>query len=186
MTAPILMNFVFFLIYAFGSFGLQNFSVVALGQLYGTSPVTANTALSGYLLFSALGVLIGGWMAGRITHHRAIASLGLGATMLGALLIGEVDLGALLLVAVMSLSGLCSGMVMPSRDLIVREVTPTGAFGRVFAFVTTGYHIAGILAPLVFAALLDHGAPRAVFIVVAAFTALAICAVASVPKRGAL
>ena len=103
--------------------------------------------------------------------------------MLATLLIGQIDLGALLLVLVMSLSGLCSGMVMPSRDLIVREVTPPGAFGRVFAFVTTGYHIAGILAPLVFAALLDHGAPRAVFIVVAAFTALAICAVASVPKR---
>ena len=39
LTAPILMNFVFFMIYAFGSFGLQNFSVVALGELYGTSPV---------------------------------------------------------------------------------------------------------------------------------------------------
>ena len=66
MTAPILVNFLFFLIYAFASFGLQNFSVVALGQLYGTSPVTANTALSAYLLLSALGVLVGGWMAG--TH----------------------------------------------------------------------------------------------------------------------
>ena len=55
-------------------------------------------------------------------------------------------------------------MVMPSRDMIVREVTPPGAFGRVFAFVTTGYHIAGILAPLLFAALLDHGEPRAIFI----------------------
>ena len=51
----------------------------------------------------------------------------------------------------MSLAGLCGGMVMPSRDMIVREVTPPGAFGKVFAFVTTGYHIAGILAPLLFA-----------------------------------
>ena len=65
------MNFVFFLIYAFGSFGLQNFSVVALGQLTAPSPVAANTALSGYLLMSALGVLIGGWIAGRMTQHRA-------------------------------------------------------------------------------------------------------------------
>ncbi len=60
-----------------GSFGLMNFSVVALGQLYGTSPVAANSALSGYLLLSALGVLIGGWIAGRITHHRLVAALGL-------------------------------------------------------------------------------------------------------------
>jgi len=185
LTAPILMNFVFFLIYAFGSFGLQNFSVVALGQLYGTSATAANTALSGYLLLSAFGVLVGGWFAGRITHHRTIASLGLTATVLTAALIGEVDLGNLLLVLIMSLNGLCSGMVMPSRDLIVREVTPAGSFGKVFAFVTTGYHIAGILAPLVFGALLDHGLPRGVFYMTALFTVLAIGAVMSVPKRRA-
>src|SRR5262245_40435947 len=136
VTAPILMNFVFFLLYAFGSFGFSNFSVVALGSLYGTSPVTANTALSAYLLLSAGGVLVGGFLAGRISHHRLIASLGLLATVLAALLIGSVDLGALLLILVMSLVGLCGGIVMPSRDMIVREVTPPGSFGKVFAFVT--------------------------------------------------
>ena len=185
LTAPILVNFVFFLIYAFASTGLQNFSVVALDQLYGTSPVTANTALSGYLLMSALGVLIGGWMAGRITHHRFIAALGLSVTAVAALLIGSFDLGAVLIVLVMALAGLCGGMVMPSRDLIVREVTPPGSFGKVFAFVTTGYHVAGILAPLAFGALLDHGEPRAIFMTVTVFTLLAICAVASVPRRRA-
>jgi FSR family fosmidomycin resistance protein-like MFS transporter len=75
--------------------------------------------------------------------------------------------------------------VMPSRDLIVREVTPPGAFGKVFAFVTTGYHIAGILAPLLFAMLLDHGEPRTIFYATALFTLLAIGAVASVPRRRA-
>ena len=183
LTAPILVNFVFFLIYAFASTGLQNFSVVALDQLYGTSPVTANTALSGNLLMSALGVLIGGWLAGRMTHHRFIAALGLSATAIAALLIGSFDLGALLLVLAMALAGLCGGLVMPSRDLIVREVTPPGSFGKVFAFVTTGYHVAGILAPLAFGALLDHGEPRAIFMMVTVFTLLAIVAVASVPRR---
>jgi MFS family permease len=182
---PILMNFVFFLVYAFGSFGLSNFSVVALGSLYGTSPVTANTALTGYLLLSAGGVLIGGYLAGRISHHRLIAALGMLATVLAALLIGSVDLGAILLILVMSLVGLCSGIVMPSRDMIVREVTPPGAFGAVFAFVTTGYHIAGILAPLMFGALLDHGMPRWTFVLIAGFTLLAIVAVAFVPQRKA-
>lgn len=185
LTTPILVNFVFFTIYAFGSFGLQNFSVVALGQLYGTSPVAANSALTGYLLLSALGVLIGGLIAGRMTNHRITAALGLSATVLAAILIGSVDLGTLLLILVMSLAGLCSGIVMPSRDMIVREVTPPGSFGKVFAFVTTGYHIAGILAPLLFAVLLDHGEPRVIFFVTAAFTLLSIVAVASVPRRRA-
>ena len=185
LTAPILMNFVFFTIYAFGSFGLQNFSVVALGQLYGTSPVAANSALTGYLLLSALGVLIGGVIAGRMTNHRITAALGLSATVLAAILIGSIDLGTLALILVMSLAGLCGGIVMPSRDMIVREVTPPGSFGKVFAFVTTGYHIAGILAPLLFALLLDHGEPRVTFFVIAAFTLLSIVAVASVPHRRA-
>lgn len=184
LTAPILVNFVFFLIYAFGSFGLSNFSVVALGQL-GTSAVTANTALSCYLLLSALGVLAGGWFAGRMTHHRLIAALGLSVTVLASLLIGSVDLEAFFVVLVMAFAGLCGGMVMPSRDMIVREVTPPGSFGKVFAFVTTGYHIAGILAPLMFGALLDHGSPRFVFFTTAAFTLLAIGTVLSVPHRKA-
>ena len=55
-----------------------------------------------------------------------------------------------------------------------------------FAFVTTGYHIAGILAPLVFGALLDHGEPRAMFL---ADRRASRCsrsvAVARVPRRGA-
>ena len=186
MTAPILVSFLYFLLHAFASFGLQNFSVVALGALYGTTPVTANSALSGYLVLSALGVLVGGWLAGRVTHQRLFAAFGMLATAIAAVVIGTVDLGTLLLVAVMSLSGLCSGMVMPSRDLIVREVTPAGSFGKVFAFVTTGYHVAGIVAPLFFGALLDHGEPRLTFFVIAAFTLLAICAVVSVPRpRGA-
>jgi MFS family permease len=90
-----------------------------------------------------------------------------------------------LLIAVMSLSGLCSGIVMPSRDMIVREVTPPGSFGKVFAFVTTGYHVAGIVAPLLFGAVLDHGAPRTIFFMAATFTLLSIVAVACVPRRRA-
>ena len=78
LTAPILMNFLFFTIYAFGSFGLSNFSVVALGQLYGTSPVTANTALSGYLLLSALGVLVGGVITGPTGEPEFRPEMGIG------------------------------------------------------------------------------------------------------------
>ena len=83
----------------------------------------------------------------------------------------------------MSFAGLCAGMVMPSRDMIVRGVTPPGAFGKVFGFVTNGFNIAGIIAPLLFGALLDHGQPRTMFYIIAVFTLLSIVAVASVSKR---
>ena len=66
----------------------------------------------------------------------------------------------MLLILVMSLSGLCTGALMPSRDMIVREVTPPGAFGKVFGFVTNGFNIAGMVAPLICGALMDRGEPR--------------------------
>jgi MFS family permease len=182
LAAPILVNLVFFVVYAFAVFGLQNYFVVVMDQLYRTPDAVVNSALSAYLLLTAAGVLLGGWIV-RGGRHRQIAALGLAASVVTTLLIGTVDLGALLLVGVMSLAGLCSGLVMPSRDLIVRAIVPPGAFGRVFAFLTTGYHVAGILAPLLFGALLDHGAPRAVFIISAAFMACAVIAVLCVPPR---
>ncbi len=185
LSTPIMMNFLFFMLLAFCGFGLQNFSVAALEALYGTTPATANAALTGHLALSAFGVLLGGWVAGRFANHRLAVSFGLLSTAIAVVLIGSFDLGTLLLIGVMSLSGLCSGMVMPSRDMIVREVTPPGAFGKVFGFVTNGFNIAGIVAPLMFGALLDHGAPRAVFFVIAGFALVSVFAIASVPKRPA-
>ena len=183
LSPPILVNFVFFLLLALASFGLQNYLVVGLGALHHTDPVAANAALSGNLLMSAFGVLLGGFIAGRVTQHRLLASVGLSASVIATLLIANFDLSAGLLFAVMSGAGLLYGMVMPSRDMIVREVTPPGAFGKVFGFVTNGFNIAGILAPLIFGALLDHGAGRSFFYLTAAFAIASIVAVACVPRR---
>jgi MFS family permease len=180
-----MLNFVFFMVLAMATYGLQNFLVVGLGVLHGTDQVAANAALSGNLLMSAVGVLVGGFLASRITQHRLLASVGLSASVIAAVLMANFDLGATLLVAMMSVAGLFYGAVMPSRDMIVREVTPPGAFGTVFGFVTNGFNIAGILAPLIFGALLDHGAARAFFYLTAAFSVAAIVSVASVPRKPA-
>jgi MFS family permease len=183
LSPPILVNFVFFLLLAMASFGLQNFLVVGLGALHHTDPVAANAALSGNLLMSAFGVLLGGFIASRIRQHRLLASVGLSASVIATLLMANFDLSAGLLFAVMAVAGLLYGMVMPSRDMIVREVTPPGAYGKVFGFVTNGFNIAGIMAPLVFGALLDHGAARSFFYLTAAFAIASIVAVAAVPRH---
>jgi MFS family permease len=128
---------------------------------------------------------MGGLIASRITNFRLAASFGLFVTGITTVLIGSVDLGALLLIGVMSAAGFCSGIVMPSRDMIVRESTPPGAFGKVFGFVTNGFNIAGIIAPLLFGALLDHGEPRVMFFVIAVFMLLSIVTVVCVPRRRA-
>ena len=80
----------------------------------------ANTALTGLLAMSAVGVLVGGALAARTARHNLVAAVGLLVTGAVSALIGFVDPGALLLVLVVSLSGFASGMTMPSRDMIVR------------------------------------------------------------------
>jgi MFS transporter, FSR family, fosmidomycin resistance protein len=169
LVPPILLNFVFFIMLSLANGGVQNYSVVALEAMRGTPLAVANLALSGYLLMSALGVLAGGYAAARTQRHDGIAIAGLAANALAVLAIAFVDLAAPVLILLMSAAGLFQGLIMPSRDMLVRAVTPSGSFGKVFGFVTTGFNIAGMVAPLVFGWMMDQGNPQAVFLASAAF-----------------
>lgn len=178
MSPPILLNLVLFLLLATLSGGIYNYSVPALVELYDIPIATANAALTGFLFVSAIGVLIGGLLVGRTARHGLVATLSLVSIAVLTVLIAEVRLGALAQIAVMTTAGFFFGLMMPSRDMIVRAMTPPGSFGKVFGFVTTGFNIGGIVAPLIFGALMDHGSPRLVFILVAACSLIAIAIVA--------
>jgi MFS transporter, FSR family, fosmidomycin resistance protein len=185
LLAPaILLNLVFFVLLAIISGGVYNYSVVALGALFATPVTTANAALTAFLVFSSIGVLAGGFLVTRTARHGTVAALGLFALALLTALVGEIEFGPFLLIGVMTAAGFFSGVIMPSRDMIVRAITPPGSFGKVFGFVTTGFNIGGIIAPLIFGALMDHGSPRMVFLGVAACSLVAIVTVATRPRRG--
>ncbi|RAI35449.1 hypothetical protein CH338_19255, partial [Rhodoplanes elegans] len=177
LTSPvILLNFVFFALFAVFQLGLQTYSAVALVAAHGLPLAAASLALTAYLLASAVGVLAGGLPVGRISPAvLTIAGMLVVAACTVALGIGTIGtLGAVLL---LGLAGLAGGMTMPARDMIVRAVTPPGAFGKVFGFVTTGFNLAGVLGPLLFGLLMDHGRPGGVFLVVAGACLLSILTV---------
>jgi MFS transporter, FSR family, fosmidomycin resistance protein len=176
LSPPIIRNLAFFALLAVISGGIQNYFVVALAALYGTPLEIGNGALTAYLLVTTIGILIGGVLVGR-TSSVLVATLGVLFTGLCLLLVGAVNLGTVLLILIMSIAGFATGVAMPSRDMIVREVTPPGSFGKVFGFVSTGFNIAGVIAPLAFGAMMDHGNPRAVLLVVAGSCILAIATV---------
>jgi len=182
LSAPILLNLIFFMLMALMSGGMFNYSVVALGALYGTPVTLANGALSSLLFLSAGGVLIGGLIVTRTPRHSLVACLGLTGMAVTAALVGSFDFNAFMLVAVMTAFGLFYGIIMPSRDMIVRDITPPGSFGKVFGFVTTGFNIGGIISPMIFGALMDHGSPQLVFLTVAAFGLISVLTVATLPK----
>jgi MFS family permease len=86
-----------------------------------------------------------------------------------------------------SVAGFASGMVAPSRDLIVRASTPPGAAGRVFGFVYSGLDVGAFATPVFYGWMLDHSLPQAVFYTVFGFTVLAaLTIVLLVPVRDLL
>jgi FSR family fosmidomycin resistance protein-like MFS transporter len=174
LSPPILLNLLFFVMITFSTTGVQNYSVVALGDAYGTPLTIANGALTANLLLSALGVLAGGVLAARTNRHEWVAAGSFAGIAVTGIIIGSFDLGIALLFVVMSLNGFVNGLMQPSRDMIVRAVTPEGQFGKVFGFVTTGFNIGGVISPLMFGYVMDAGHPRWVFFMVGGLSLLAI------------
>jgi len=174
LSGPILLNLMFFVMITFATTGVQNYSVVALGEAFGTPLGLANTALTVNLMLSAFGVLVGGLLATRFGRPEWIATFCFIGLAITAFAIGATDLGIVYLIVMMSLNGFVNGLMQPSRDMIVRAVTPEGQFGKVFGFVTTGFNIGGIIAPLMFGYVMDAGYPRAVFFLVSGLAVVAI------------
>jgi MFS transporter, FSR family, fosmidomycin resistance protein len=91
-----------------------------------------------------------------------------------AFLLGWFAMPSVVFILVMSVGGLLNGMIQPSRDMMVRAVTPAGSFGKVFGFVSTGLNIGGMVAPLTFGWLMDHGQPQTIYTIVIVFILLAL------------
>ena len=174
LTPAVLAMTFFFTVLNLGTGGVQNFSVTALNAAFGTSLGVANAALTAWLAFSAAGVLLGGVVADRTSRHGEVAALGFGLCAALVLVVGLMPLPAVALVVMLGLAGLFSGMIMPSRDMLVRRASPPGALGRTFGIVTTGFNIGGAGGPLLYAALLDGGQPRAVFMVAVGFMVVTV------------
>jgi MFS transporter, FSR family, fosmidomycin resistance protein len=178
LSAPILANLVFFVLLSMSGGGLHNFLVATLGALYNTPAAVANSALTGLLAMSAIGVLVGGMLTGFTSRYGLVTAIGLICTAIACVLVGLIDFPAMALIALMSAVGFCAGLTMPSRDMIVRAVTPREAYGRVFGFVTTGFHLAGIVSPIIFGQMLDRGYAREIFFFMAFCALLSIITVA--------
>src|SRR6266849_3090980 len=175
----------FFALMSLSGSGISNFSVVALTIAFGTSLSVANLALTAYLSAQALGVLAGGFIADLTRRHAEVAALGYAVNACIVLAIGTAGFAPLPLIAAMSAAGLLSGMIMPSRDMLVRAAAPAGAIGRTFGIVTSGFGIGGMVGPLMFGFAMDHGTPQWVF-GISVILMIAVAVVALVSDRRSL
>lgn len=173
VSFPVLMCFLYFILHQMGGGGLRTFLVAALHQMYGTPEIVAAMALSAFTLGSVGGILSGGFVADRFGPQiwTAIATL-LPAGIIVALL-GWIDIRGTLLVVLLALSGYLFGLLMPSRDLLLRSVTPPGSMGKVMGFASTGSNLGGALIPIVLGYAMDSMGGRWVFWISAIFIAAA-------------
>lgn len=173
LSTPIIMCFLFFVMLSMSQGGLSTFAVAAFVAIQEVSLQQAQMALTMFLVGSAVGVLLGGFIADRTRHHEWVAVAGFLVTAVVVFVVGNVMLSAGWIIGAMTLAGLNFGAIMPSRDMLVRAVTPEGSMGKVFGFVSTGLNLGGAITPVFFGWLMDQGEPRLLFWFAPAFMLLA-------------
>jgi len=142
---------------------IQSFASPALQQLFGLPLSITAFVITGYMLFGAAGMLLGGFLVARTERlERLIAICLFGAATL-LFLVGTATLPGMLSAGLAALAGFGTGIAGPSRDMLIRRSAPPGATGRVYGMVYSGLDLGFALAAPIFGALLDHHSPSAVF-----------------------
>ncbi|NCF82177.1 MAG: MFS transporter [Proteobacteria bacterium] len=183
-SLPILMGLLFFTGISMAGHGINGFSVSALHLIYEAPLVEAGVVLSAYLFAAPIGVLLGGWVADRTVHHDRFAASCFIVIAMMIFTVAAVDLSLQAIAVLFAVAGLANGLVAPSRDMMIRSVTPPGEMGKVFGFVSVGYNIGGVVAPVMFGYLLDHADPGLLFWVVGTISLATVVTVLVTGHRG--
>src|SRR6202048_1507879 len=163
ITPALIVLTIFFTLLSLSNAGIGNFGVVALISGYGASFSSANIALTAFLGSSAIGVLAGGSLADRTRRHGPVAAACFAINAAIVWVIATINLSSPLLTAAMAAAGFLGGVIAPSRDMLVRNAAPSGAAGRAFGIVSTGFNLSGIFSPLLFGWIMDQNMPHWVF-----------------------
>ncbi|MCJ0763753.1 MFS transporter [Variovorax terrae] len=158
------MCFAFFFFYAVALSVVQAFAPEAARQLHGVPVSLVAMCLTIYMVCSAGGMVLGGFLASDPARCERIVGLGFGVAACIALVIGFADVPGLAVPALFGAMGFSAGIAGPSRDLLVKRSTPENATGRVYGVVYSGLDIGQAIAPLIFGTLMDHQQYRGVWL----------------------
>ena len=158
------MCFGFFFFYAMVLSVVQTFAPVAAGQLHAVPVALVGICLAIYMVASAGGMAVGGFLASDPSRCERIVGIGFGLAAMLALVLAFAEFPPVLVPVIFGAMGFVSGVAGPSRDLLVKRSTPPNATGRVYGVVYAGLDIGQATAPLIFGALMDHGQFRSVIL----------------------
>ena len=171
------MCFVFFFLYAVIISVVQAFAPEAARKLHEVPMTLAAMCLTIYMVCSAGGMVLGGFLASDPARCERVVGIGFGIAALVALLSGFGPVPALF-----GVMGFAPGISGPSRDLLVKKSTPENATGRVYGIVYSGLDIGQAVAPLFFGTLMDHGQYRGVWLGLIATQGLLVLSAFNVRK----
>lgn len=134
---------------------IQSFAGPALQRLYGMPLSLTAMVVTGYMLCGAVGMVIGGFLVGRVVRLEKIISACLLVSAALLALAGAGLLPGTAALAVAALAGMGVGIAGPSRDMLIKRAAPPGATGRVYGTVYSGLDLGFCLAAPVFGAMLD-------------------------------
>ena len=158
------MCFAFFFWYAAVLSVIQTFAPTAAQRIHDVPVTLVAMCLTIYMLGSAGGMVLGGFLAADAQRCERIVGLGFSIAAALALLLALGNLAAWTVPVLFGLMGFASGMAGPSRDLLVKRSTPDNASGRVYGVVYAGLDIGQAIAPLLFGLLMDNGQYRSVLL----------------------
>jgi MFS family permease len=180
--------FAFFLLSTITLAVVQSYSASILKAMHGVSLQAATATLTAYMLASALGILLGGFVSARMGVQRSdrviAVCMSVGAACM--MLAGTGWLGAFGSMAMLALTGLAVGIGGPSRDMLIKRATPKGATGRVYGTVYSGLDVGFAVAPLIFGLMMDRQLYSLTMITSAFALVLAVFAALAVGRRTAL
>jgi len=158
------MCFGFFFFYAMALSVVQTFAPSAAGRLHEVPVALIAICLTIYMVASAGGMVVGGFLASDPSRCERIVGAGFGVAAALALVLALADFAPVLVPVMFGAMGFASGIAGPSRDLLVKRSTPANATGRVYGVVYAGLDIGQAVAPLIFGRLMDHGQYASVII----------------------
>jgi len=161
------MCFAFFFFNAGVLSVVQSFASESARQLHAVPPSWAAICLSIYMVGSACGMVIGGFLASNAERCERVVGAAFGAAAMVALAIGFTDVPAWAVPMMFGAMGVASGIAGPSRDLLVKRSSPDNATGRVYGVVYAGLDIGQAVVPLFVGSLMDHHQYRGVWLALA-------------------
>ena len=162
---------------------LQSFAPSALLNIYGVAISAGSYFITLLALGSAVGILFGGYLTAKLKTPEKIVSSCLTLTILMCLLLASGFVPVNIIPILFCAMGFGYGVLAPSRDLLVKQVTPQGVSGRVYGIVYSGIDLGAAVGPFIFGFFMDAGLPKALFVGIALFQLMIIPTVLKVSSR---